>query len=245
MKIIHRVESIAVIVCVLIATGVEAQVPANFPTLMITSNGPVAPGDFIGSIGAQGEGVTGTATNVFNAVLDNGANPLYAIPFTNIWRAVTPCGFIPEQFATHWGLRDETFSIVNTVNPGNGYPIDTHDFKLLPNGDALLLESENWPVDMSQYVRGGRPDAVLTSVVFQEVAPNGQVLFEWHARFHLPITNSLVNLTQANVDWTHANSLTIDPLDNNYLLSMRTFCQIVKISRTTGGVIWRLWRRVQ
>ena len=44
----------------------------------------------------------------------------------------------------------------------------------------------------------------------------------------------------ANVDWTHANAITIDPWDNNYLVSLRCFCQILKISRTTGDVIWRL-----
>lgn len=238
-KIIWFCIPLAALFC-LASPRANAQVPASFPSLMITSNGPVAPGDFIGNIGAQGEGVTGAATNVFNAVLDNGGNPLYASPFTNIWRAVTPCGLIPEEFATYWGLKDETFAIDDTISPGNGYPIDTHDFKLLPNGDALLLESENWPVDLSQYVPGGRPDAVLTSAVFQEIAPNGQVVFEWHARFHLPITNSLVNLTTASVDWTHANSLTIDPLDNNYLLSLRSFSQILKISRTNGAVLWHL-----
>jgi len=29
-------------------------------------------------------------------------------------------------------------------------------------------------------------------------------------------------------------------LDNNYLLSLRGFCQILKISRSTGAVLWRL-----
>ena len=49
----------------------NAQVPASFPTLVITSNGPVAPGDFIGTIGAKG-----SATNDFNVVLDNSGTPL-------------------------------------------------------------------------------------------------------------------------------------------------------------------------
>jgi hypothetical protein len=225
----------------LMCVNANAQIPPSFPQLVISSNGPVAPGDFIGNLGAQGQGVTGSATNVFNVVLDNGARPLYASRFTNIWRAVTPSGLIPEQLSTYrWGLKDETFSVVQTINTGNGYAIDQHDFKVLPNGDALVMETEQWPVDMSQYVAGGRPDALLNGDVFQEIAPSGQVLFEWHARFHLPITNSLVNLTQANIDWTHGNALTIDPLDNNYLLSLRSFCQILKISRTTGAVLWRL-----
>ena len=207
-----------------------AQLPANFPTLVISSNGPVAPGDFIGTLGAKGN-----TTNNYNVVLDNGATPLHATPFTNLWRAVTPSGLIAENSSTGWLLRDETFSVVETFPPGDG-----HDFKLLPNGHALILENENWPVDMSQYFPGGRPDAVLSSMVLTEVDANKQIVFIWHARDHLAITDTLDFNTLASVDWTHVNALTIDPLDNNYLVSLRGFCQIIKISRTNGAVLWRL-----
>ncbi|MGH7866848.1 MAG: hypothetical protein ACREP9_04225, partial [Candidatus Dormibacteraceae bacterium] len=119
METKHKFVLGACILAALHLTGINAnaQIPTNFPQLVIVSNGPVAPGDFIGTIGAQGQGVRGSATNVFNVVLDNAANPLYASPWTNIWRAVTPCGLIPEQFSTYWGLKDETFSVVDTVSP--------------------------------------------------------------------------------------------------------------------------------
>jgi len=208
----------------------NAQLPPSFPTLVITSNGPVAPGDFIGTMGAKGN-----ATNNYNVVLDNSGAPIYWTPFTNLWRAVTPCGLIAESASSGWLLRDETFAVVDTFPSGDG-----HDFKLLPNGHALILENENWPLDMSQYVTGGRPDAVLSSMVLTEVDAHNQIVFAWHARNHLAITDSLDFLNLASVDWTHVNALTIDPLDNNYLVSLRGFCQILKISRTTGNVIWRL-----
>ena len=208
----------------------KAQLPSNFPTLVITSNGPVAPGDFIGTFGAKGY-----ATNNFNVVLDNSGTPTYWIPFTNLWRNVTPSGLIAESTSAGWSLKNETFTVVDQFPGGDG-----HDFKQLPNGDALVLGNENRPVDMSQYVPGGRPDAVLKSLVFQEIDENKQVLFQWRALDHLPITDSLDFLNIASVDWTHVNALAMDPTDNNYLVSLRGFCQIVKISRTTGDVIWRL-----
>jgi hypothetical protein len=211
-------------------TNLTAQLPPSFPTLVITSNGPVAPGDFIGTLGAKG-----STTNNFNVVLDNSGTPLYETPFTNLWRAVTPCGLIAEAASKNWALKDESFTVVGTFPPGDG-----HDFKLLPNGHALLLESENWPVDMSQFVPGGRPDAVLQSLVFWEVDANKQILFQWRARDHLAITDSLDFNTLATVDWTHVNAITLDSLDHNYLVSLRGFCQILKISRSTGEVIWRL-----
>lgn len=207
-----------------------AQRPANFPTLVIISNGPVAPGDIIGTMGAKGN-----ATNNYNVVLDNAGTPIYWIPFTNLWRAMTPCGLIGESASSGWRMRDETFSVVETFPKGDG-----HDFKLLPNNHALILENENWPMDMSQYFPGGRPDAVLSSMVLTEVDASNNVVFAWHAKDHLAITDTLDFSTLASVDWTHVNALTIDPLDNNYLVSLRGFCQILKISRTNGAVLWRL-----
>jgi hypothetical protein len=220
----------AVLTLSAVGTRLDAQLPPNFPSLVISNYGPVAPGDFIGTLGAKG-----TATNTYNVVLDNSGNPTSYTPFTNLWRAVTPCGFIAEVGKNNWCLKDESFTVVDTFPGGNG-----HDFKLLPNGHALIMGNDNWPVDMSQVVPGGRPDAVLQSLVFWEVDANKQIIFQWRARDHLAITDSLNTLDVASVDWTHANALTLDPLDNNYLVSLRGFCQILKISRTTGEVIWRL-----
>ena len=207
----------------------NAQLPPNFPSLVITSNGPVAPGDFIGTIGAKG-----SATNNYNVVLDNSGTPIYETPFTNLWRAITPSGLIAEN-ANNWLLRDETFAVVDQFPGGDG-----HDFKLLPNGHALVLANDNWVTNLSNVVPGGRPDAVVKSLVFREYDANKQIVFEWHAKDHLAITDSLDFFNVASVDWTHVNGITIDPLDNNYLISLRGFCQILKISRTTGDVIWRL-----
>ena len=208
----------------------NAQLPASFPTLVVSSNGPVAPGDFIGTFGAKG-----TATNVFNVVLDNSGTPLYNTPSAALWRTVTPSGLIAEA-NTNWLLRDETFAVVDTFPKGDG-----HDFKLLPNGDSLLLESENVPMDLTQLVPGGRPDAVLASLVFWELDANKQIVFQWRAIEHLAIADSLDFMSNVvSVDWTHVNAITIDPRDNNYLVSLRGFCQILKISRSTGDVIWRL-----
>ena len=232
MKTKHKlsIKTLAATLLVIAGMKATAQLPANFPTLVITSNGPVAPGDFIGTLGAKG-----SATNNYNVVLDNSGTPIYWTPFTNLWRTVTPSGLIGESTSGGWSLKNESFSVVDTF-PGT----DGHDFKQLPNGNALILGNENRAIDMSQFDPAGRPDAVLKSLVFQEINANKQVVFQWRALDHLAITDSLDFLNIASVDWTHVNALTLDPTDNNYLISLRGFCQIVKVSRTTGEVIWRL-----
>jgi len=225
------------VVALLLGAGqvAEAQLPADFPPLVIASNGPVAPGVFIGTMGWKG-----TATNTYEAVLGNSGSPLFANPTQILWRAIAPCGFIAEKGNNFWALKDESFVVADTFSVGNGYGLDGHDFKLLPNGNALVLASENRPWDMSREVPGGRPDAVLNSLVFQEIDANKQVLFQWRALDHIAITDSVNTLTAATVDLNHPNAIGLDPLDNNYLISLRGLCQIVKISRTTGEIIWRL-----
>jgi len=208
----------------------HAQLPASFPTLVITSNGPVASGDFIGTFGAQG-----SVTNAFNVVLDNsGSNAIYYTNSKALWRTVTPSGLIAEN-NTKWLLRDETFGVAQTLPNGDG-----HDLKVLPNGDTIMMQHESIATNLSQVVAGGRPDAVLDSLYFVEMDANQQIVFRWRAIDHLAITDSLAYMNVASIDWTHANAITIDPWDNNYLVSLRCFCQIIKVSRTTGEVLWRL-----
>jgi hypothetical protein len=226
-----KVTMILAVACV----KATAQLPPDFPTLVISSNGPVAPGDFIGTMGWKG-----SATNTYEVVLNNSASPLFCNETQVLWRVITPCGLIAEKGNTSWLLKDESFTVTNSYPVGNGYGLDGHDFKLLSNGHALILANESRPMDMSQYIQGGRPDAVLSSLVFQEIDANKQIVFQWRALDHLAITDSLDYLNVASVDWTHVNAIAIDPRDNNYLVSLRGFCQIAKISRTTGDVIWRL-----
>lgn len=45
--------SVAVLTLLGAYTNANAQLPPSFPTLVISSNGPVAPGDFIGTLGAN------------------------------------------------------------------------------------------------------------------------------------------------------------------------------------------------
>ena len=56
----------------------------------------------------------------------------------------------------------------------------------------------------------------------------------------MPLTETLADLTRKSVDFTHMNYVNIDPVDHNYLLSIRHSCSILKVSRTTGEIIWRL-----
>ncbi|MHC4097871.1 MAG: aryl-sulfate sulfotransferase, partial [Planctomycetota bacterium] len=132
-------------------------------------------------------------------------------------------------------LKDESFTVVDSYAGSND-----RCFVMLPNGNAIVGAGHNRQIDMSQVVPGGRPDAVLKGGRFLEMDANKQVVFEWNCLDYIPLTETLADLTGKNIDFTHLNYVNIDPVDHNYLLSDRHACAILKVSRTTGEIIWRL-----
>jgi hypothetical protein len=210
--------------------------PVGYPNVVVTNSGGAAPGSLIGTLG--GGGPDGSRT--YYVILDNtGTNLVYASTTNVLFRFVTPQGFATAQDAAGFRFKDERLQIVDTFATME-YGLDPHDVKLLPNGHALLLGSEARPVDMSVLVPGGRADARATGSIIQEIDANKRLVFEWHSLDHIPITDSFVDLTQQVLDYTHVNAVTLDPIDNNLLVSFRHTCEIVKINRSTGQVIWRL-----
>jgi len=130
-------------------------VPADFPYLVVTQNGETAPGEFIGNI----DGGTNDSTRPYYVVLDNSATrPLFASATNVLHRNVTPQGFDAVATTAAFTLKDETFGVVESLQP-LGYNLDQHDMKLLPNGHALLFGTEVRTIDMSALVPGGQPAA--------------------------------------------------------------------------------------
>ena len=211
-------------------------IPSDYPYIVVTNNGGAAPGDLIGNI----DGRNADGTKLYYVVLDNtGTNALFASKTNTLYRFVTPQGFDAVAAAGGFNLKDETFSNVDSVTT-LGYTLDSHDMKLLPNGHALLFGTEVLTIDMSALVPGGKTAASVTGDIIQEIDANHRLVFEWHTFDHIPITNSFYDLTQQTIDYAHINAVTIDPIDNNLLASLRTTSEIVKINRQTGEVMWRL-----
>jgi hypothetical protein len=210
--------------------------PADYPYVIITNNGGTAPGNLVGNI----DGRTADGTKLYYVILDNtGLNPIYANKTNALWRFVTPQGFDAVGTATNYLYKDETLNVVTNVST-LGYTLDTHDIKLLPNGHTLVFGTEVRTVNMSALYPGGKTAAAVTGDVVQEIDANKHVVFEWHTFDHIPITNSFYDLTQQTIDYAHMNAMSLDPTDNNLLVSLRTTSEIVKINRQTGDVMWRL-----
>lgn len=215
----------------------EAALPTDIPPYEVTApaNG-TAPGlvftditDFFGG-------------KYFLTILDNSGEPVYyqrmegfAIDFKR-----QPNGQLSYCMGGKYYCMDDSYTVVDMWQAGNGYGwTDNHDLQLLPNGHALLMIYDPQPVDMSQVVDGGRADAVVEQLVIQEIDASRNVVFEWRSFDHIPITDSFVSLTTPRIDYIHGNAVDLDD-DGNLLISSRNICEITKIDRATGDIIWRL-----
>ncbi len=136
-------------------------------------------------------------------------------------------------------VMDQTYTIIDSYEAGNGYVTDLHDFQMLDNGNALIFGQDYQLVDMSAIVPGGNPAAVVVGCILQEQDSQGNVLFEWRSWDHIPITDSNQDLTADKIWYIHCNSIEQD-WDGHLLISSRNLDEVTKINRQTGEVIWRL-----
>lgn len=140
-------------------------------------------------------------------------------------------------------VMDSAFHIIDTVEFKN-YAIDNHDERLLDNGHVLLLGQESFPIDLEKYPewkKWSHSDTLMVKgAIIQEQDSARNVVFEWHAKDHFDFddVDTFFFNNGGHATWTHSNALEQDT-DGNYLLSSRNFCEITKISRGDGRIIWR------
>lgn len=123
------------------------------------------------------------------------------------------------RIATSLGVgfgRDEivnsSYKPIATVNAGNGYEADLHEFRITPQGAAFVTAYALVDANLSSV--GGSADGILQDAVLQEIdIPTGLVMFEWHADGHVALSDSYSRPKSASEPWDffHLNSVSVDP----------------------------------
>jgi hypothetical protein len=135
---------------------------------------------------------------------------------------------------------DSTYTVVDTFKAPPGYRTDEHDLIILPNNHYLIIAEKDTLIDMSQIVPGGHPQAVITNYYLAEMDENDYPVFFWNSMDYLDLQDAVhIDLTQKYIDYVHMNSVDVDH-DGNFIISSRHLSEIIKISRHTGDIIWRL-----
>jgi len=225
----------------------NAQLPTNFPTLTVTTNYSSALGD--GYI-FQGVNLSVPGVGYYAMILGNDGLPIWYQELTNAcWDfKVLPNGYLhySQQIRalTYTGggdvvhqILDENGYLQETIQGGNGYAAEAHDFKMLPNGNMLQIGYYLSQVDMSQIVSNGNPAALVSGAVLQELDAQRNVMFQWRFWDHYPFTSQWVNSTASVISEFHVNCL-FEDTDGNLVVSTPDW--VKKINRQSGDIMWHL-----
>ena len=118
-----------------------------------------------------------------------------------------------------------------------------HDFKKLPNGNYIYVAWEQLDAETIAKVRGGvkgseQQGGVMWSDVYREVDPQGNIVWEWHAKDHLDFDKDIIGCTHPRDEWSHINDLWVCE-NGDIVSSSRHLDQVIKVSRATGDIVWR------
>ncbi|HXX67986.1 MAG TPA: arylsulfotransferase family protein [Polyangiaceae bacterium] len=140
-------------------------------------------------------------------------------------------------------ILDRSYNVITTVHAGNGLDADQHEFRLTPQGTALITIYNAVPQDLSS-VGGPANGEVIDGIVQEIEIATGAVILEWHSLDHVPLSESHQpppppTAGTTPYDYFHINAVSIDT-DNNLLISSRHTWTVYKLNRRTGDIIWRL-----
>jgi uncharacterized protein (UPF0248 family) len=131
-----------------------------------------------------------------------------------------------------------------------------HHGILLRNGNVLLHCMGEVPDDIARRVSGGmaesnmpsgqyapRPEAEagkMYSDYLAELTPAGRTVWEWRTWEHLdPVADGIAEVQAPRTLWAHGNSVQELP-DGDILASYRPTSTVIRISRKTGKILWKL-----
>lgn len=134
---------------------------------------------------------------------------------------------------------DSSFAPVDSFRAGNGYDADTHEFQMLPNGHVLLHAYDIQYLDLSKSIAGASANAIVVGSIVQELDRNKQVVFQWRSWDHVSVSETYMNTAASAFDYIHVNAYDVDT-DGNWLLCFRNTCEIVKVDRLTGQILWHM-----
>ena len=138
-------------------------------------------------------------------------------------------------------IYDSSYQRIAEVRAGNGLTADLHEFRLTPQGTALVTAF--YPVywDASA-VHGAKQQVVLDSVVQEIDIKTGLVLYQWDSLDHVPLADSYEAMPASAgspFDYFHVNSVQLQP-NGDLLISARNTWAAYDVDDLTGGTVWTL-----
>lgn len=129
------------------------------------------------------------------------------------------------------------------------HPYMHHDFDRMPNGDTLVLVDEKMPPAYVSKLKGGIQGTEENGTdshadYIMEIAPDGTIVWEWHAYQHLDPDYYTIDGLDLRDEWTHANAVQYLPAGNPFngresvLTSFRETDTVLILDKATGNISW-------
>lgn len=131
--------------------------------------------------------------------------------------------------------------------PADNYPVDQHDCLYINDNEYYLITYADKNVyNIPDNVPHKKYGALVSAAVIQGFR-DGELFFEWDSTdfpelYALSVEyNDFTNSTSTYAaDYMHINSIDIDPADGNLIASFRDIDTVMKISTSTGEILWKL-----
>jgi hypothetical protein len=248
MKNFDPVKSISFLLIFLFFQAfIQAQLPSDFPGLSVNNYGETDSGYIFITVSADVEGI-----GYYIMMLDDTGNPInykkldkdYSYDFK-----VQPNGLLSyAQFLSHHSytgggncihmVMDEDMNVVDSFQLKNGYIAEAHDFQILPNGHVLAFGYYLTPMDLSDLVDGGYPNALVSGGIVQEFDQDKNVVWQWRSWDHYNYKDfTFTRASNQIVSAFHLNTVNLDT-DGNLFLATPSWTK--KINRQTGEIMWHL-----
>ena len=138
-------------------------------------------------------------------------------------------------------IYNDHFRHIATVNGGNGFSTDLHEFFITPWNTALITVFGGTTVNLTAI--GGPDNQLVVENLVQEIdIKTGKVLFQWNPADYVPYSDShapLPSSARQPWDWFHLNAIHLDA-DGNLLVSSRHTWTVYKVNLHTGHLMWAL-----
>jgi len=138
-------------------------------------------------------------------------------------------------------IENSSYRQIAVVHAANGLSADLHEFRLTPQGAALI--TAYYPVYWNATANHMSSRQIVLDSVVQEIdVKTGLLLFQWDSLDHVPLTDtyeSPVKSADAPYDYFHINSVQLQQ-DGNLLISARNTWAAYEVDHQTGQVVWTL-----
>ena len=150
---------------------------------------------------------------------------------------------VENHGAGHYEIYDERYRKIAEVHAAGGMKGDLHEFVITPEDTALFTTFGVGHAEIPSRAGGLRRGPYWYCCAQEVDIASGRLLLQWRSDANVPFSASHHGLPHRRAtpwDYFHMNSITVDPVDRNLIISSRNLWQVYKVDRTTGETIWRL-----